>query len=499
MTSRKQTFAEDNKFNDYSRIKAIDGRHPLQMAVPESVVYYQVFSRAGGRVEFFNFALAKTMGLLSSDHQESVSSALNDALLDTFAIQIINEFDRSSGKVFKKVKPHPYMAARYLQLQHHCKLGTTSGDGRSIWNGCVKLRGRMWDITSCGTGATSLSPATGASGRFFRTGDPSVSYGCGLATVQEGWVNALYSQILQKQGLQTESCLAVIRFDDGTAINVRASSNLIRPAHLFPYLEQQRLEPLCRFFNYVIDRELTNKRFYLEKTAVKEATHPYLQFAEWFAEQFARSSALMESRLVFCWFDWDGDNILIDGGILDFGSIRQFGLGYYTYRFDDGDRWSTNLHEQRLKARLIVQTMTQAAYFAATGKKQDREQFAEHDIMLFFDRKFEYYRDFYDLTNHGLSPKKAAKLLATENEPARNFIRTSRRIKRKSASKKIQNLPDGKSEQPLFNYPEVVEAAIDAKDGNDFLERCNTKGLAFHLKDYDLNVRERGVFTLVVS
>ena len=57
-----------------------------------------------------------------------------------------------------------------------------------------------------------------------------------------------------------------------------------------------------------------------------------------------------ENDYIFCWLDWDGDNILIkDGGVIDFGSVRQFGLYHHAYRFDDDERWSTNIKEQKKK------------------------------------------------------------------------------------------------------------------------------------------------------
>ena len=82
--------------------------------------------------------------------------------------------------------------------------------------------------------------------------------------------------------------------------------------------------------------------------------------AERVAIDFARAAATFEHEYIFCWLDWDGDNCLTNGGILDYGSVRQFGLFHREYRFDDGPRWSTSIVEQRNKARYIVQTFAQA-------------------------------------------------------------------------------------------------------------------------------------------
>lgn len=43
---------------------------------------------------------------------------------------------------------------------------------------------------SCGTGATCLSPATHIFKKFFQTGDPSISYGCGYSDLDDGVTGA---------------------------------------------------------------------------------------------------------------------------------------------------------------------------------------------------------------------------------------------------------------------------------------------------------------------
>ena len=70
-------------------------------------------------------------------------------------------------------------------------------------------------------------------------------------------------------------------------------------------------------------------------------------FLESFTTRFAEISADFEDNYIFCWLDWDGDNILMDGSIIDYGSVRQFGLFHSEYRYDDIDRYSTNIVEQK--------------------------------------------------------------------------------------------------------------------------------------------------------
>ena len=127
----------------------------------DAYVDYAARARHGGKVFYFNFELAKEMGLIGKRHPRQMNAALTKAVLDAFSLVIINEYDITHGVRFSKkdIRPHRYMATRYLQCQHPSKKGLTSGDGRSIWNGCFTGRGVTWDISSCGTGATCLSPA----------------------------------------------------------------------------------------------------------------------------------------------------------------------------------------------------------------------------------------------------------------------------------------------------------------------------------------------------
>src|SRR5690606_31988004 len=98
---------------------------------------------------------------------------------------------------------------------------------RTIWNGTVEHQGVTWDISSCGTGGTRLSPACNINKKFYQTGDPSISYGCGYAEVSEGMETLIFSEVLNQNKFRTERLLAIIEFDKGLSINVRAYSNLL--------------------------------------------------------------------------------------------------------------------------------------------------------------------------------------------------------------------------------------------------------------------------------
>jgi len=278
------------------------------------------------------------------------------------------------------------MATRYLQSQHPDKTGRTSGDGRSIWNGQISYRGTTWDVSSCGTGATCLSPATANEKKFFKTGDPFVNYGCGYADILDGISAALLSEIFYRNGIATERTLAVIEYQKGFSINVRAGTNLLRPSHLFRYLKQGDLEGLRTAVDYFIDRQGSNGHW--PKHCSRKKSYAYL--AEYLARRLAQATARFESDYLFVWLDWDGDNILMDGGIIDYGSVRQFGLYHHEYRFDDTDRWSTTIPEQKRKARYIVQTFIQMSDFLVRGKKNPIQHFTRHKLLKVFDQEFEH-------------------------------------------------------------------------------------------------------------
>lgn len=368
-----------------SGLHRLDGTHPLRDAVPGGCVDYAAKRRAGARVLLFNFELAREMGLLPPGHADVMDRQLRDEILTAFSLQIVNEYDWQHDPVAaRRVGPRRYMATRYLQIQHPGRLGYTSGDGRSIWNGVVNGTAGSWDVSSCGTGATCLSPATAIHGRFFQTGDSSVSYGCGRAELWDALCAALMSEVLHSHGIRTERTLAILDYGDGSCVAVRAYRNLMRPAHLFHWLKQGDLPRLRAAVDYYIAREAADGRW----PHLADANARYRYLLDRVADDFARAAAQFESEYIFCWLEWDGDNVLLDGGIIDYGSVRQFGLYHREYRYDDVERMSTTIAEQRLKARYIVQTMAQLVDFLIRGHKKNIRSFRTAPALARFDEKF---------------------------------------------------------------------------------------------------------------
>jgi uncharacterized protein YdiU (UPF0061 family) len=455
MTSRNH-LAKDlhSQAYDYSSFSTVDGRHPWQTQVPGSHVLYKVRQRKGGKIAWFNFELAIEMGLIPSHHPRSMNPQLESQLLDTFAIQIINEYDLINGVKIpaNEIKPNHYMATRYLQLQHPGKTGITSGDGRSLWNGTWKFKGKTWDITSCGTGATCLSPATHIFKKFFQTGDPSVSYGCGYSELDDGVTGAIFSEIMHKNDVPTERILCVIEFPGNLSINVRAGTNLLRPSHFFNHLKQGNLTRLKASVDFFIDRELANGDW----KPLAPGENRYKRLLSQVCQTFAEMAARFESEYIFCWLAWDGDNILANGGIIDYGSIRQFGLFHHEYKFDDVDRWSTSLVEQSAQARYLVQSFAQIEHYINTGKKLEISRFRNHPELRKFNRQFTLARRRMMLEKSGFARRDAEALLAKYPRLVTNYEKSYNWWERKTKQKKHYRVADGITKDALYAMRDIL-------------------------------------------
>jgi uncharacterized protein YdiU (UPF0061 family) len=432
----------------YEKFKEVDGTHPWRNVSPDGYVDYRARYRPQGRVVYFNFPLAKEMGLIAADHPPSINKELEQAILDTFSLQIINEYDLEQGKKFspETIRPNAYMATRYLQTQHRNKQGKTSGDGRSIWNGYLKSADLIFDISSRGTGATILSPGAQDANGAVATGDETWGYSSGLAHLDEMLGSAVMSEIFYRQGIPTERCLTVIAYPDGTSIGVRSAPNLIRPAHMFRYLKQGRHEELKASVDYFIDREIDNGIW-------KMPDDPKLHYAtalDYFARSYAKLAALLEEEYIFNWLSWDGDNMLASGAILDYGSIRQFAAKHDKYRYKDVDRYSASLAEQRGWARTLVQVFAQVMDFVETGEKKKLDSFKNAKILGVFDKAFASERDQRMLWRMGFTGEQINYLMQNAQKEIRDFDRSLSYFEDRKVSRGIEKLPDGFTHNPVF-------------------------------------------------
>lgn len=438
----------------YAAFQKIDGRHPYQNATPKGYVNYDARIRHGGKVAYFNFELAKEMGLIPKSHPNQFNPELKKQLLDTFSLQIINEYDILNKIKFPKkdIKPHPYMATRYLQLQHPNKQGKTSGDGRGIWNGVFTANGTTWDITSSGTGATKLSPASAIEGKFFKTGHKTVCYGCGYNDIESGLSTAVMSEIFHKNCIETERTLVIIEFEDKTAINVRVGKNLLRPSHVFSFLKQNDYKNLKAAVDYHIEREISNGRF----PKRLNQNERYRALGKQIALNFSKATAKFESDYVFVWLDWDGDNILMDGGIIDYGSVRQFGLFHKEYRYDDYDRYSTNILEQKLKAKYIIQSFAQIIDYLITGKKKNIKNFSSHSLLKLFDKNFKSHLCYNLLEKIGFNQKQSQYLMNHKLKEVISFQKDYRYFESIQSHLGVYEVDDGISSNAVYCMRDVL-------------------------------------------
>ena len=432
----------------YEKFKQLDGTHPWREVSPDGYVDYHARYRPKGRVLYFNFPLATELELIPPGHPRLLNPNLEKAILQTFSLQIINEYDLQKGKKYsaKSVRPRPFMATRYLQTQHRNKQGKTSGDGRSIWNGCLHTGKLVFDISSRGTGATILSPGAQEADKAVETGNEVYGYSSGLAELDEMLASAVMSEIFYRQGIPTERCLAVIGFADGSAIGVRSAPNLVRPAHIFRYLKQGRLDELKASVDYFIAREVENRFWRLPLKAPEK----YEKALDYLARSYGKMAALLEEEYIFNWLAWDGDNMLASGAILDYGSIRQFAAKHDKYRFKDVDRYSASLTEQRYWARVIVQTFAQAMGFIRTGKKQNLREFKNAPCLSVFDAAFADETDYRILWHIGFAPEQIAQLMKSARKQVREFHRSLSYFEDLKVSRGVEKLYDGFTHKPVF-------------------------------------------------
>ena len=432
----------------YEKFKELNGAHPWRDVSPDGYVDYQARYRSQGRVLYFNFPLAKELGLIPADHPPTINKEIEQVILETFSLRIINEYDVAHGKKYplESIRPGLYMATRYLQTQHRNKQGKTSGDGRSIWNGYLKTRSLTFDISSRGTGATILSPGAQQANGVVKTGDESYGYSSGLAELDEMLGSAVMSEIFYRQGIPTERCLAVIGFPDGSSIGVRSAPNLIRPAHMFRYLKQGRHAELKASLDYFIERETKNGFWQLPA----EENARYAKVLEYLARSYAKMAALLEEEYIFNWLAWDGDNMLASGAILDYGSIRQFAAKHDKYRFKDVDRYSASLSEQRHWARMIVKVFAQAIDFVQTGVKKTLRTFKAAECLKVFDLAFETERERRMLWRIGFTPEQIDHLMVKAPKEIDDFDKAISYFEDRKVLKGIEKLPDGFTHNPVF-------------------------------------------------
>ncbi|MFT5387827.1 MAG: hypothetical protein ACI9F2_000892 [Lysobacterales bacterium] len=432
----------------YKKFSKINGTHPWRDVSPEGYVNYPACYRKGGRVLHFNFSLARELGLIPKHHPDKMNDTLEKVILKTFSIQILNEHDWMHRKDFPRdgYEEHLYMATRYLQVQHEDKRGGTSGDGRAIWNGTIKCGKKVFDVSSRGTGATRLSPGAQEAEGAIKTGDDSLGYASGLADLEEMMASAIMSEIFYRHNFPTERTLVVIDYKNNTSIGVRTSPNLIRPAHLFRYLKMGMYKELKDSFDYFIERQESNGYWKLPAKGARR----YTTVLGYLCKTYARLAALMEEEYIFNWLAWDGDNILASGAMLDYGSIRRFAAKHNKYRYEDVDRFSTSLTEQRREARYLVQTFAQLIDFIITEDKRNIKDFSNDLSLQVFDETFKVDRQRRMLFNMGFTYDQVDVLIKDHIVNVEKFQQVLNHFEEVKTVAGEKNVPDGIDHPPIF-------------------------------------------------
>jgi len=158
----------------------------------------------------------------------------------------------------------------------------------------------------------------------------------------------------------------------------------------------------------------------------------------------------MEQEYIFNWLAWDGDNMLASGAILDYGSIRQFAAKHDKYRYDDVERFSSTLTEQRFWARELVKVFAQAVAFARTGRRRNLRRFKDAKCLRVFDRTFRLERDRRMLWRLGFTDDQIDHLLRHERACVRNFRRAMTFFENIKVHRGVEKLPDGITHAPTF-------------------------------------------------
>jgi hypothetical protein len=146
----------------------------------------------------------------------------------------------------------------------------------------------------------------------------------------------------------------------------------------------------------------------------------------------------------------------MDGGIIDYGSVRQFGLYHHEYRYDDVQRWSTSIKEQKQKARYIVQTFAQIVDYVKNDKKKSIDDFKNHHSVQSFDKRFFDYKNQNILMKMGFNSKYAEILLEHNRKEVEDFRSDFTYFEMAKSVKGIQKVPDGINWNAIFCMRDIL-------------------------------------------
>jgi hypothetical protein len=146
----------------------------------------------------------------------------------------------------------------------------------------------------------------------------------------------------------------------------------------------------------------------------------------------------------------------MDGGIIDYGSVRQFGLYHHEYRYDDVQRWSTSIKEQKQKARYIVQSFAQIVDYIKNEKKKSIDDFKNHHSVQTFDKCFFDFKNYNILTKMGFNAKYTAALLDHYRKEVEDFRNDFTYFEMAKSVKGPRKVPDGINWNAIFCMRDIL-------------------------------------------
>jgi hypothetical protein len=125
------------------------------------------------------------------------------------------------------------------------------------------------------------------------------------------------------------------------------------------------------------------------------------------------------------------------------------------YRYDDIERFSTNLNEQKIKTRQIVQAFIQIVDFIKTGKKKNINEFRNHASLTRFDDLFRHYYMRQRLYNIGFQKNDMEYLLKSQLPAVLEFEKHFRYFESIKTARKTEKVADGINRPAIFNMRDL--------------------------------------------
>ena len=212
-------------------------------------------------------------------------------------------------------------------------------------------------------------------------------------------------------------------------LTVRVAPNLLRPSHFFGLLQRRDDEGLRECVRYYADREVRDGRWPVLKSEREK-------FATWQRESPSTSPAPLQcsrtNTFLLAGLGWGQCPLRRQHHRL--WLVRQFGLYHHDYRFEDTDRMSTSIPEQKRKARQIVQRFIQIRELLLTGERPALTTLANDDVLDLFDREFEIHKRRLFLRQVGFDETTAEKLRVHSPPEVETLLRLHNRLERKRSS-----------------------------------------------------------------